>query len=132
MSAAQMVCAQRLPAKFPLRKFCSVANLNFKCFAWYVRLLILFDKNVCDWVFNLLETLWKILKKKFSFFYYKKLAIFKKRGIQSKIFYTLVPACSPALFLFYPLSTAFEKVCGEIFDRPIILIFLFFFSASSY
>ena len=64
-----MVRGQRLPAKFPRRKFCSVANLNFKCLAWHVRLLILFDKIVCDWVFNHFETLWKKLFEKKSFFF---------------------------------------------------------------
>ena len=36
---------QRLSALFLLRKFCSFANLNFKCLAWHVCLKLLFDKN---------------------------------------------------------------------------------------
>ena len=36
----------RFSALFSLRKFCSVANLNFKCLAWHVCLEFLFDKNM--------------------------------------------------------------------------------------
>ena len=35
---AQRVSAQKLSALFPFRQFFSVANLNFKCFVWHVRL----------------------------------------------------------------------------------------------
>ena len=55
--SAQLVSARRLLALFPLRKFCSVANLNINCFAWLVCLKFLFDKDsyyesVWDWVLN--------------------------------------------------------------------------------
>ena len=41
-----MVSVQRFLALFPLRKFCSAANLYFKCFACRVCLEFLFDKNM--------------------------------------------------------------------------------------
>ena len=49
--------AQRLSALFPLRKFFSVANLNFKFLARHVCLVFLFDinkyyENVLDYFFN--------------------------------------------------------------------------------
>ena len=34
--SAQVVSAEKLSALFPLRQFCSVANLKFKYFAWHL------------------------------------------------------------------------------------------------
>ena len=42
---AQLVSAQRLTTLFPLRKCCSVANLNINCLARHVCLEILLNKN---------------------------------------------------------------------------------------
>ena len=43
--SAQLVSAQRMSALFPLRKFCSVNNFNFKRPARHVCFEFPFDKN---------------------------------------------------------------------------------------
>ena len=76
--------ARRLSALFPLGKFCSVANVNFKCLAWYVCLEFLYDKNMYYKIVWDLIFLFSFLVRLGKFYYF-----FKNNNFSSKHFHRL-------------------------------------------
>ena len=117
--SAQLVSAQRLSALFPLRKFCPVANLNFKCSAWLVFLEFLCDKNryyeSVRVFISIFQALWKIFTFwKNKFFFLKNPATdFQNRGIHRRTAYIIACLHTHLVFFCFPIfSTAFGKVCG--------------------
>ena len=110
--SAQLVSVQRFSALFLLRIFCLVTNLNFKCLAWHLGLQFL-----------LWKVLWNCMELVFNFFWDAlENSTTLKIGYSYKYFLrSCVPAYFPGIFFFYPFATAFEQVCGGIFDRYFFL-----------
>ena len=124
--SAQLVSAQRLSALFPLRKFGSVAYLNFKCLAWHVCLELLLDKN------RYYEIVWY----RVFYFIFLRLNCFRKilerhskKGINGKIAY--YPVCLQTSFVSCYFTLCLQPAKNSV-GRIICPIFLAscFFSES--